>query len=175
MFLSKIHCDRIEQLKVELPEILEFDREIPNINLVELSDENYLEGHKLYEKAINRHPRMLRAMMEYFENRFSEENSCTILSVGCGSLMFETLILEQLVLKYKTIHFVAVDINKNQIVEAKKILTPCLRNIKTYLLMRSMQTSTISLFPKILIWFGVSTPYITFLNWNRPFLKCSLF
>ncbi len=104
----------IDRWTTEFAKISYFHGEVPNLNLIELKGQNYLECHEVYCHSTNQQAKMLDAMFIYFEKTFEDRSSYSILSVGCGSGSFEVPLLKKLLAKNQKIHFVGIDSNKEQ-------------------------------------------------------------
>ncbi|NEP08630.1 MAG: class I SAM-dependent methyltransferase, partial [Okeania sp. SIO4D6] len=84
----------------------------PKLKLVKLNEQEYMEGLIAYRSQQNEQEIILEATFQAIEKYKSSEESYTILSIGCGSGIFEKPFLTKLLELNKSIHFVGVDPNK---------------------------------------------------------------
>ncbi len=94
----------------------------PKLKLVKLNEQEYMEGLIAYRSQHNEQEMILEATFKAIEKHESLQENYSILSIGCGSGIFEQAFLTKLLELNKSIHFVGVDPNK---VECVKIQEWC--------------------------------------------------
>ncbi|NES77775.1 MULTISPECIES: hypothetical protein [unclassified Okeania] len=77
----------------------------PKLKLVKLNEQEYMEGLIAYRSQQNEQEIILEATFQAIEKYKSSEESYTILSIGCGSGIFEKPFLTKLLELNKSIHF----------------------------------------------------------------------
>lgn len=122
----------IDGWATEFAKISYFQQEVPNLNLIELKGQNYLECHEVYCNSTNQQAKMLDAMFIYFEKTFENRSSYSILSIGCGSGSFEVPLLKKLLAKNQKIHFVGIDSNKEQTLATQQKLDSLARENENF-------------------------------------------
>lgn len=122
----------IDRWTTEFPKILDFNREVINLNLIELEGQNYLECHEVYCDSTNQQAKMLDAMFIYVEKTFEDRSRYNILSIGCGSGFFEIPLLKKLLDKNQKIHFVGIDSNKEETSAIQQKLDSLARQNKNF-------------------------------------------
>ncbi|NEQ77897.1 MAG: class I SAM-dependent methyltransferase [Okeania sp. SIO2C9] len=94
----------------------------PKLKLVKLNEQEYMEGLTAYRSQQNEQEMILDATLQAIEKHQSLQESYSILSIGCGSGIFEQAFLTKLLELNKSIHFVGVYPNE---VECVKIQEWC--------------------------------------------------
>lgn len=82
------------------------------LKLVKLNEQEYMEGLIAYRSQNNEQEMILEATFQAIEKHKSLQESYTILSIGCGSGIFEQAFLTKLLEFNKSIHFVGVEPNE---------------------------------------------------------------
>ncbi|NEO56870.1 MAG: hypothetical protein F6K54_29630 [Okeania sp. SIO3B5] len=92
----------------------------PKLKLVKLNEQEYMEGLIAYRSNHNEQEIMLEATFQAVEKyKYSQENH-TILSIGCGSGVFDKPFLTKLLELNKSINFVGVEPNKVECVKTEE-------------------------------------------------------
>ncbi len=78
----------------------------PKLKLIKPNEQEYMEGLIAYRSQHNEQEIMLDATFQAIEKHKSSQESYTILSIGCGSGIFEKPFLIKLLELKKSIHFV---------------------------------------------------------------------
>ncbi|NEP22147.1 class I SAM-dependent methyltransferase [Moorena sp. SIO3I6] len=73
-----------------------------------------------YRSQQNEQEMMLEATLQAIDDKMSSQEDYSILSIGCGSGLFEKPFLEKLLSLNKTIHFVGIDPNEAECVKAQE-------------------------------------------------------
>ena len=90
------------------------------LKLVKLDEQEYMEGQIAFRSQQNEQEMMLEATFQTIKKyKYSQENY-SILSIGCGSGLFEKPFLTELLELNKSIHFVGVDSNKLGCIKIKE-------------------------------------------------------
>ncbi|NES70096.1 MAG: class I SAM-dependent methyltransferase, partial [Okeania sp. SIO2D1] len=84
----------------------------PKLKLVQFNEQEYMEGLTAYRSQQNEQEMMLEAAFQAIEKHQPSQESYTILSIGCGSGVFEKPFLTKLLELNKSIHFVGVEPNE---------------------------------------------------------------
>lgn len=92
----------------------------PRLQLVKLSEQEYVQSQIAYRSHHNEQEIMLEATLQAIEKNMSSQANYTILSVGCGKGIFEEPFIKQLLSKNKTIHFVGEDPNQEACVKTQE-------------------------------------------------------
>ncbi|NEO56872.1 MAG: class I SAM-dependent methyltransferase [Okeania sp. SIO3B5] len=92
----------------------------PKLKLVKLNEQEYMEGHIAYRSQQNEPEMILKATFKVIEKHQSSQESYSILSIGCGSGLFEKPFLKKLIELNKSIHFVGIDPNKVECVKTEE-------------------------------------------------------
>ncbi len=91
----------------------------PKLKLVKLSDREYLEGQIAYRSYDNEKNVLLDATLKTIDTKMSSKKRFSILSIGCGSGIFEASFVNQLLTK-KSVHFVGVEPKQEECLKTKK-------------------------------------------------------
>lgn len=86
----------------------------PTLELVKLSERDYMEGQIAYRSQQNEQELMLSATLKAVATKMSAQDDYNILSIGCGSGLFENPFLTELLSQNKAIYFVGVDPNQEE-------------------------------------------------------------
>ena len=92
----------------------------PKLKLVKLNEQEYMEGLITYRSQHNEQEMILEATLQAIEKYKSSQESYTILSIGCGSGLFEKPFLTKLLKLNKSIDFVGIDPNKVESIKAEE-------------------------------------------------------
>lgn len=92
----------------------------PRLQIVKLNDQEYRDGQIAYRSQQNEQEMMLDATLQAIDEKMSSQEDYSILSIGCGSGLFEKPFLEKLLSLNKTIHFVGIDPNETECVKAQE-------------------------------------------------------
>jgi SAM-dependent methyltransferase len=86
----------------------------PRLHLVSLNEQEYMEGQIAYRSQHNEQEMMLEATIKAVEKKMFSQEHYTIISIGCGSGLFEKPFLEELLWRKKTIEFIGIDTNEKE-------------------------------------------------------------
>ncbi|NES68823.1 MAG: class I SAM-dependent methyltransferase [Okeania sp. SIO2D1] len=92
----------------------------PKLKLVKLNEQEYMEGQIAYRSQQNEQEMILKATFQVIEKHKPSQESYTILSIGCGSGLFEKPFLTKLLELNKSIHFVGIDPNKVECIKTEE-------------------------------------------------------
>ncbi|NEQ77896.1 MAG: class I SAM-dependent methyltransferase [Okeania sp. SIO2C9] len=92
----------------------------PKLKLVKLNEQEYMEGQIAYRSQQNEQEMILKATFKVIEKHQPSQESYSILSIGCGSGLFEKPFLTKLIELNKSIHFVGIDPNKVECVKTEE-------------------------------------------------------
>lgn len=90
------------------------------LKLVKLDEQEYMEGQIAFRSQQNEQEMMLEATFQTIKKYKSSQENYSILSIGCGSGLFEKPFLTELLELNKSIHFVGVDSNKLGCIKIKE-------------------------------------------------------
>ena len=93
----------------------------PRLCLVSLDEQEYMEGQIAYRSQHNEQEMMLEAAIKAVEKKMFSQENCSIISIGCGSGLFEKPFLEELLCQKKTIEFIGIDINKKECLKFQEL------------------------------------------------------
>ncbi|NEQ41662.1 MAG: class I SAM-dependent methyltransferase [Okeania sp. SIO3I5] len=92
----------------------------PKLKLVKLNEQEYMEGLIAYRSQHDEQDMMFEATLQAIEKHKFSQESYTILSIGCGSGLFEKPFLTKLLNLKKSIYFVGIDPNKLECVKTEE-------------------------------------------------------
>ena len=91
----------------------------PRLDLIKLNDREYMEAQIAYRSRHDEQEIMLESTLQAIEKEMFSQEDYSILSIGCGSGIFEKPFLEQLLRRKKTINFVGIDPNDKECLKLK--------------------------------------------------------
>lgn len=108
---SSDEFDKIERFKKSAIAYLFSD---PNLDCIVLSGQDYMDGQIAYRSQHNEQELMLSAIHREVSTQMPAQEHYNILSIGCGSGLFEQPFITKLLSQHKSIHFVGIDPNKEE-------------------------------------------------------------